>query len=238
MAESNRNRVDEHGRAYKGSQLQAQAYVTCLTRQLNAAIEKGIADVDAQMIRWRAPLPGDRYAEPRDSAFLRLAGLGHLEPALKRFWPRGGPVWDAVATFTPRRSASHGVLLVEAKSYPEEMRSACKASDGARVRIVSALESTIAARGASGTTTWTTAYYQLANRIAWLDWLRDERVDARLVLLSIIGDPHRPTTEAAWRDALETVWNEMGLDEGARDHIAEVFLSATQIRTRDLPVGR
>src|ERR1700688_3250692 len=66
-----------------------------------------------------SPVRSGRFAEYRDGDFLRRLGLAHLALALRKFWPRGGPCWDAPARF--RVNGSDGYLLIEAKSHPPEI---------------------------------------------------------------------------------------------------------------------
>jgi hypothetical protein len=44
-----------------------------------------------------ARLTGKNYAEHWDAAFLNRLDLEAHADALKRFWPSGGPHWDALA---------------------------------------------------------------------------------------------------------------------------------------------
>src|SRR4051812_16709390 len=114
-------RRDEYGRAFAGSQLQIQIYVNRRRERLNAAIlsELPVSERDAT-IDWRSPLEACRFAEFMDGRFLEALGLPRLAPRLEQFWPRSGPRWDGLAVLT-KSSAPCGYLLVEAKSYPDEL---------------------------------------------------------------------------------------------------------------------
>ena len=126
------NRVDELGRAYAGSQLQIQIYVNRRREELNNAIRNAIIQLKNYDLEWASPLEGDAFKEYRDGAFLTKVRLEHFESSLADFWPKNGPVWDALAIATPADPSGHpAVILVEGKSYPDEMRTtwdACERS--------------------------------------------------------------------------------------------------------------
>jgi hypothetical protein len=92
------SRTDSTGRAYKGSQRQIQTYVNDKTNALNSAIAQALPqfDLNEKAIHWASPLKDDMYSEYRDSEFLERVGLAHAS-ALRKFWPRNGPCWDALA---------------------------------------------------------------------------------------------------------------------------------------------
>jgi hypothetical protein len=111
-------RVNEHGRAFKGSQLQVQIYVNRRRDELEQTMRDGLETLDqaAELIEWVSPLEESRFIEYQDVAFLRAVGLERLAPELAAFWPaRGGPVWDGLARIQ-LRAGGEGVLLVEGKS--------------------------------------------------------------------------------------------------------------------------
>jgi hypothetical protein len=114
-----RPRVDDHGRAFAGSQLQTQIYVSRRTVQLSEAVGRAIGVVPAS-IAWVAPLEDHRFREPMDGAFLDALQLGHLRPQLAAFWPKRGPSWDALAVVTGG-DGPEAFILAEGKSYLAEM---------------------------------------------------------------------------------------------------------------------
>ena len=115
-------RVDEHGRAFKGSQLQTQLYVNARTAALDAVIRDEFPDLRHAAIEWRSPLAEDGRREYWDAAFLRRVDLGDHAPALAEFWPSGGPHWDALATISV--DGRRGAILGEGKSTPRSSTAA------------------------------------------------------------------------------------------------------------------
>ncbi|MFH1349496.1 MAG: hypothetical protein ABII26_01030 [Pseudomonadota bacterium] len=119
-------RVDNFGRAYAGSQLQIQLYVNRRPRELSQKIIKGLPSLASPdpRLHWISPLEKDNFAEYQDTAFLKACGVEQLSYDLTSFWPRGGPVWDALATVEFQKDTTQkGIILLEAKSHPPEIYS-------------------------------------------------------------------------------------------------------------------
>lgn len=162
-------------------------------------------------IGWRSPRADDDFAEYRDGAFLDRVGLSHLQNELAAFWPRSGPQWDGLGV-----SASGDVILVEAKAHVREFcSSGTTAGEASRARIDAALSATARALGATPRGAWTDTFYQLANRLAHLRFLRGHGVPAWLVLVNFVGDADvgGPETAREWEAAYLVANYAMGLPE-------------------------
>src|SRR4051794_26611983 len=109
------------GGVTKGSKLQTQLYVNKRADILNDAIRSAFAELSGAEFLWRSPLAENAYAEYWDGRFLEALRLGLHADDLRKFWPSGGPHWDALANITLPDHDQHGVLLVEGKSYVDEM---------------------------------------------------------------------------------------------------------------------
>jgi hypothetical protein len=208
------SRTDFNGRAYAGSQRQIQTYVNERTSELSHAVAEALqpCKLDESTIHWASPLAADNHSEYRDEEFLEIIGAGHLAPKLRKFWPRGGPCWDALA-----RLDGGGCVLVEAKSHiPELYGNGCGAAGGALSLIQSSLLLAKVWLGVSPDADWLGRLYQSANRLAHLYFLREiGKVDAFLANVCFTGDPHSPTTRQEW-------------DEGIRD-VSEQLRIASQV---------
>jgi hypothetical protein len=124
-------------------------------------------------VRWVSPLAEDNFAEYRDASFLVRLGLEALTPNLREFWPARGPQWDALGVF------DGGIVLVEAKAHIREFFSPPTTASGRsleQIRVAFAL--TRASLGASEKSAWESSFYQYANRIAHLDFLRRNKANA------------------------------------------------------------
>lgn len=88
------------------------------------------------------------------------------------------------------------------------------ASPVSRERIRIALHATQAYLGCRQDCDWLDGYYQYANRLAHLQFLRNAGVDAHLVFLYFVGDGdiNGPTSPEEWRDAVLKVHRHLGLD--------------------------
>jgi hypothetical protein len=217
------SRVDSSGRAHAGSQRQIQTYVSERTEVLNSAVARSLSryNLDEKDIHWVSPLAADTYSEYRDSDFMERVGYGHLAPALRKFWPRNGPCWDALARI------EGGCLLIEAKSHVTEIYGeGCGASGRSKERIQAALDSTKAWLGVSTEVDWTSRLYQSANRYASLYFLRKiAGLQGFLVNVYFIDDPRTRTTKEEWDTAIRSVDQELGLF-GEVPYSAAVFLKA------------
>jgi len=171
-------------------------------------------------ITWLSPLASDQFAEYRDGSFLEQIGKGDLQPALKKFWPARGPQWDALG-----KTSQGDVLLVEAKAHVAEMCSpGTAAGPGSRSQIETTLDEVAQYLGANADrAAWTDFFYQIANRLAHLHFLRASGVPAWLVFVNFLGDKEMegPTTQEAWEAAYQVAFHVMGL---RKDHALARFL--------------
>lgn len=223
------SRVDESGAAFAGSQLQTQLYVNRRVSELNEVIREAVPRLTKTRIEWRSPLASARYAEYSDAAFLQAVDLHVYSEALNRFWPKGGPHWDALATVETDESSRPEVILVEAKSYPKELYGpGCAATPKSRALIEQSLAWTRQRLGVdeSHSDFWTGPLYQSANRLAHLCWLASVGVRAWLIYLLFTDDPHVPTTAEQWRTAIQESDEALGISGIRLDHMSHVLLKA------------
>ena len=169
-----------------------------------------LSKLKAHSLEWWSPLADDNFAEYRDSSFLARIGHPELAQDLQGYWPARGPQWDALG-----RSDRGDVLLVEAKAHVAELCTpGTAAGPASRARIASALDQLADKLGArAGRAAWTDHFYQLANRLAHLDFLRARSVPAWLVLVNFLGDSEMggPSSVEAWDAAYQVAFHVMGL---------------------------
>jgi hypothetical protein len=228
------SRVDDHGRAYKKSQLQIQIAVNRHRVELDQELLSRLPTLAAldPVLDWRSPLEDDKFREYYDAGLLDRIGRPELKDKLAAFWPKGGPHWDAVAVARSKTGAWLGPVLVEAKSYPEEMRSHCGASDeDARSLIRMRLAETRAWLGVSkdDASAWWDEYYQAANRLSFLRFFSHVlEEDAWLANVLVLDDPRASTTQAQWDTAIAEVAARLGLREGHLPNAAYAFIPGRQ----------
>lgn len=146
-------------------------------------------------VEWLSPRVVDDFAEYRDEAFLGLLGLSRLSGPLREFWPKRGPQWDALGV------TERGPVLVEAKAHLREFFSpATQAGDPSRLHIEAAFRTVQADLGIVPRTQWSDLYFQYANRLAFLWWLRNHGVAAELIFVSFLNDTDigGPTSSETW----------------------------------------
>lgn len=224
----NSNRYPQ-GVGDKGSKKWIQELVNHHGGILDAQIrEAGLLAIE-ESISWVSPQESDQYAEYRDEGFLEALGLqGHTE-ALRQFWPRRGPQWDAlgVERTKPR------YFIVEAKANVPEITSNCQAEDPDSIRLIEAsLTRTQRFLGIEALRSWADGFYQYANRIAHLYFLREiVRIDAVLVMTYFENDnTHLPTSHEEWLGALTLQKKLMGLGRHKlQKYICEVFVDTKSI---------
>ena len=150
----------------------------------------------------------DDWAEYSDADFLGLLGLHDHATALREFWPRRGPQWDALGL------AGGVPVLVEAKAHIKEFLSPeTQAGSKSRAHIVAAFQKVQADAGLAPRSDWARCFYQLANRLAHLWFLQSRGVPAVLMLVGFVGDrdicgPHHPE---AWNAAEEVAFFALGV---------------------------
>jgi len=187
-------------------------WIQCLVDKHPDALDKKLREAGAlavdRHLKWLAPLHDDKWAEYRDAQFLEKLGHADLAGELANYWPRRGPQWDALAMDESGRA-----FLIEAKAHAREMASTCKAGATSLRMITSSLEESKRALGAKPGSDWTKGYYQYANRLAHLHFLRKHAVDAVLVFLYFTGadDIGGPSSEAAWRRHVEAAPAHLGM---------------------------
>jgi len=205
----------------RGSQKWLQQAVNRTPAVLDGLILPRLAG--AVRISWLSPLVDDKFAEYRDTDFLECIGAERLTTDLVKFWPRRGPQWDGLAV-----SDTGDVLLIEAKAHIGELCSPpTQAGPSSRRTIEKALKEIASYVRAKPCAPWSGAFYQLANRLAHLYFLRRHGIKAWLVLVNFVGDDEMrgPRSEREWSAAYQVVWHVLGVPKEHRlsPYVIEIF---------------
>lgn len=177
------------------SQRWTQFFVNEQPAILNHAIRKATRITPQTDIQWHSPLMNDQFAEYSDQEFLERLGIVPetvpLTVPLLDFWPNGGPHWDGLAT-----TSTGGVILVEAKANIAEFATnPCGAGDPASILQINNSLSDVQqfmhiAANRCRPELWFNAFYQYANRLAHLYFLRElNGIPTHLIFLDIVNDP-------------------------------------------------
>jgi hypothetical protein len=191
-------------------------------------------------IEWRSPLAARDYREFRDELWKEL-GLPGPSPQEAEFWPRNGPQWDAVAVV--HGDGADGTLLVECKAWTGEAESRPAGSDISQQTQRKAFAE-VQSHLRVSETDWLGTQFQLANRLAFLYYLRCRLGQpAWLVLVYFTGESERggrperfPSSAEQWKPSIDAGWRALGLTRGEHrlaDSVIEVFLPVFE---RPIPV--
>lgn len=203
--------INPGGKAEKGSQKWIQKLINENANSLNALLRQDLSLPQDETIEWLSPLEEDNYAEYYDRVFLEKLGLSALVPDLKKFWPKGGPHWDGIG-----KSQSGKVFLIEAKSHIPELISSLKAMNPrSQKQILESLSWTKKKLGSKTDFDWSKTFYQYANRLAHVLFLRQKQVSAYFVSVYFLNDSEMngPKTSEEWKGALRLLHRCLGLEE-------------------------
>ncbi len=201
----------------KGSEFLLADYVNNQSEWLNSQILKSSTHLlnemnDELAIEWISPLKEHGFKEYRDN-FLNALGIPGEIP--NNIWPKRGPVWDGLAK-AKGNNGEEIVLLVEAKAHLSEMNSELRATSLDSIRVIQSTfrkfrqKNGIDERYAS---VWENSYYQLANRLIYLDYLNHTlNMRTYLVLINFLDD--QTNVKTSLQDYLshyKKVFHDMGI---------------------------
>lgn len=167
---------------------------------------------------WISPLESESYKEyqlKEQKIFSNVLGLTKDEFRKKfSFWASNQPHWDAIAT-----SADGKILyLFEAKAHLKELESKIRAGDKSSIekitRSMFEVFKEISALDESKFFLWKEKYYQLGNRLTFLQKMNQTHFPkiqkTALVLLNIVNDEtYIATSKEDWARHYEKVFEEM-----------------------------
>lgn len=195
-----------HQFAKKGSQRWLQLAVDRAPEALNAPLRTALGLQSNSTIEWLSPRRDDAFSEYRDGAMLAKCQITPKRRPLEEFWPNRGPMWDGLA-----RTSGGEIILIEAKAHiPEIVSPRSRATEPARGKIAASIrdvQNALAPKSV-GHVDWTGTFYQYANRIAHLHFLREdnrERVHLVNVYFPNAKDVGGPSSQLEWEGALKVV---------------------------------
>jgi len=202
--------------AAAGSQKWLQVAVAKAPDVLDQALQRSGAISRQDTVDWRSPLHADNFREYRDLQALKRLGLSQLpNQRLSEFWPRRGPVWDALGV-----SRCDKLVLVEAKAHiPEAASPGTKASPASLKLIQRSLIEARKYYAPRSKADWTGTFYQYANRLAFQYLFAElNGLPSILVFLDFVNadDVGGPTTEAEWKGATRLIHALLGLPPDLR----------------------
>lgn len=216
--------------AAKGSRRWLQIAVNQRPETLNQPLRAALRLPEQTTVEWLSPLAEENFIEYRDSAVISRLGI-NLRHSLFDFWPPGGPMWDGLA-----RTSTGKFILLEAKAHIQEMVSPpSRASEKSRAQIEQSLRTVQKALAPRGRVDWSGTFYQYANRLAHLYFLRElNAVPAHLVFLFFVNaaDVRGPSERAEWEGAIKLVEGYLGLGRHRMaKYVHKIFLDVAPLST-------
>ena len=208
-------------------------WVQILINRSPSILDQSIMEMhklDSKKINWVSPLEKDNYAEYRDGDFLSILGLKHFDKKLKDFWPNGGPQWDALGFIKEHDF----YFLVEAKANIPEIKTSIHAKSETSLSLIEkSLSETKNYLNCQSGLNWEFGFYQYANRIAHLYFLRRIcKINAFLVFIYFLNDHTRlSTSREEWDGAITLQKQLMGLNRHKlQRYVADVFIDVNQLK--------
>jgi hypothetical protein len=214
-----------------GSRYHFLSYRDRASPALDEAITSSIAPKLPELsLEWIYPRQRETRPEPTGTEFLELDRT--RQAAWQKFWPQTGTLqtWDGVARC--RDVTASAWVLIEAKAnHPEFCSPPSGATSRSLIQIRHSLDQTKKALGVHRFFPWHGTYYQYANRLAFLFFLKTIGISAHLVFLYFYGDrfPDEtpcPGSPERWRDLIRACHLTLGLPDrhALQPWIHDVFL--------------
>ena len=195
-----------------------------LDKEVSNILKKNIC------ITWKSPIKTDQFAEYRDEDFLKLLDLeSKIKVPLENFWPKLGPQWDALGL------NDKTVFLVEAKAnVPEIVSSPTGAGPESKSKIIDAFAEVKEYLNIHNNVDWTGTFYQYANRIAHLYYLKIlNGIDAYLINIYFLNDKsvEGPSTKEQWKGALTVIKQYLGISKRNKldKYMLDIFIDTNNL---------
>jgi len=147
-----------------------------------------------------------------------------LDILLNKFWPKNGPQWDALG------KSNDKYFIVEAKANIPELKSpGTEASEKSIKLIEKSLNDVKKYLNVDSSYNWMGMYYQYANRIAHLYYLRVlNNLDAFLIFIYFLNDSsvNGPKSINEWENEIIELQKKIGLknDNILSNYIFDIFV--------------
>jgi hypothetical protein len=231
----------EMGLGY-GSEYQLLRFLGHHRIELNDIIQKNTKFIDE--IIW-FDFPKDKSKNPRLSLDIEntgiefLSNLKNYEEIKKnwvKYWPQRSQHWDAVILNADDEKWEY--VLVEAKAHLGELESPCQAeAEGSKNTIKKAFETTKNRFNIQTQNDWLEKYYQLANRLAFVNFMLDNGISASLLNIyfingwikrdldtkRVIEDKSVKTIEE-WHKKIKEEYEYLGINNDTKKYISEIFV--------------
>jgi len=203
----------------------------------------------------RASLDG----EHKGISFLSDNEKVKLSKAWQDYWPQGNPPnWDGIIYSHPMNGVEKWIL-VEAKAHLWELKAPGAAKDPKSIKMIdAAFKNTQNNFGINPPNDWRVKndYYQLANRLAVVNFLLEHKIEARLLYIYFLNGYEKKIpktkivivnksvqTKGIWEKAIADEYKYLGIDKPVypiskykvKHYISEIFLDCNLQLVRRVP---
>jgi hypothetical protein len=165
-----------------------------------------------------------------------------LEKKWTDYWPQTGTpqCWDAVINCTPiipDSKKSDKWVIVEAKAHLGELESSSQAGTESREKIAKAFKKTQERFGIKTNNSWFDKYYQLANRLAFINFMLSNNIEVSLLNIYFIdGWPDEKeknvSSKEIWMEKIKEEYDYLGINENTKTYISEIFIDCNGNRIK------
>lgn len=215
---------DSHG-SLKDIQLLINERKEILDKKITEIIKREVN------VKWKSPIKNDQFAEYRDEDFLKILRIdSKIISPLNEFWPKRGPQWDALGI------EENSVFLVEAKAnLPEVVSPPTGAGIESKSKILDSFSEVKEYLNINSTIDWSGTFYQYANRIAHLYFLRVlNGIDAYLVNIYFVNDESvdGPKSIDEWKGALTILKHYLGIPKRNKleKYMFDIFIDINELK--------
>lgn len=206
--------------------------VQVLINERKEILDKKISEIIKREVNvnWKSPIKNDQFAEYRDEDFLKILRIdSKIISPLNEFWPKRGPQWDALGI------EENSVFLVEAKAnLPEVVSPPTGAGIESKSKILDSFSEVKEYLNINNTIDWSGTFYQYANRIAHLYFLRVlNGIDAYLVNIYFVNDESvdGPKSIDEWKGALTILKHYLGIPKRNKleKYMLDIFIDIKEL---------
>ena len=163
----------------------------------------------------------------------------------KKYWPQGGslPSWDSIINLTPlvpNSPLADQWIIIEAKANLDEgiEKSSGATDENSIKKIEKAFESTQKRFNIKTVNSWLKKYYQLANRLAFVNFMLDNGIECSLLNIYFLNGYVKKDTKnlkrtiedksikivSEWRKVIDAEYDYLGINNEAKKYISEIFI--------------
>jgi hypothetical protein len=188
--------------------------------------------------------PKNNKSKSRDGEYVGIYFLGEdlkkkLSEKWNAYWPQTGsvPNWDAIihcSSIVPNTNLKDKWIIVEAKAHLKELESNSDAKNLiSKDKIAKAFESTQKRFQINTQNSWFEKYYQLANRLAFINFMLDNGIECSLLNIYFINgwqdDPERNVqTVDEWKNKINDEYSYLGINDNAKEYISQIFVECSE----------